>query len=171
MLYTVFIVLAIIALLLFIFGRRHVRAARNATSVSPSQSAKDIHEHHPSFSAPRFGGFGRRKRARLQSQLVADASHRVADATETLGDIASAAIDVGGSAAGVIADNTVRGARMALIATPGVVGVVKRHPFLVASGAAIIVACFVLSRRRRHSGNEATEYTDRPVPRGVSAVA
>ena len=104
-------------------------------------------------------------------QLVADAGHLVADATESLGDIAGAAIDVGGSAAGVIADSTVRGARLALATTPGAVALVRRHPVLVASGAAVIVACFVLSRRRRQSGNDATDYADRPVPRGVSAVA
>ena len=46
------------------------------------------------------------------------ASHLVADATESLGDIAGAAIDVGGSAAGVIADSTVRGARKAWSVAP-----------------------------------------------------
>lgn len=99
------------------------------------------------------------------------ASHLVADATESLGDIAGAAIDVGGSAAGVIADSTLRGARKAWIVAPGVVAVVRRHPVLAASGAAVLVACFVLSRRRRHSGDLTTDDVDRPVPRGVSAVA
>ena len=99
------------------------------------------------------------------------ASHLVADATESLGDIAGAAIDVGGNAAGVIADSTVRGARKAWSVAPDVVSAVRRHPVLAASGAAVLVACFVLSRRRRHSGNEATADVDRPAPRGVSAVA
>ena len=57
------------------------------------------------------------------------ASHLVADATESLGDIAGAAIDVGGNAAGVIADSTVRGARKAWSVAPDVVSAVRRHPF------------------------------------------
>jgi hypothetical protein len=99
------------------------------------------------------------------------ASHLVAGATESLGDIAGAAIDVGGNAAGVIADSTVRGARKAWIVAPGVASAVRRHPVLVASGTAVVVACFVLGSRRRRSGEEATDDVDRPVPRGVSAVA
>ena len=99
------------------------------------------------------------------------ASHLVADATESLGDIAGAAIDVGGNAAGVIADSTVRGARKAWSVAPDVASAIRRHPVLAASGAAVVVACFVMSRRRRHSGNESTADVDRPVPRGVSAVA
>ncbi|HEX4982515.1 MAG TPA: hypothetical protein VFV63_12480 [Ilumatobacteraceae bacterium] len=98
------------------------------------------------------------------------ASHLVADATESLGDIAGAAIDVGGSAAGVIADSTVRGARKAWSVAPGAIAAVRRHPVLAVSGAAVVVTCFVLAKRRRHSGNDAIDDIDRPVPRGVSAV-
>ncbi|MGH9132603.1 MAG: hypothetical protein ACRDZZ_01605 [Ilumatobacteraceae bacterium] len=94
------------------------------------------------------------------------ASHLVADATESLGDIAGAAIDVGGSAAGVVADSTVRGARKIWSVAPNAI---RRHPVLVASGAAVLVACFVLARRR--AGNETSDQeSDRPAPRGVTAV-
>ncbi len=102
-------------------------------------------------------------------QLVADASHLVADATESLGDIAGAAIDVGGSAAGVIADSTVRGARKAMAphrvwlprqASPGTRCLWRGGPRDLLRPR----------RRRRHSGNDATGYVDRPVPRKVSAV-
>jgi hypothetical protein len=97
------------------------------------------------------------------------ASHMVADATESIGDIAGAAIDVGGSAAGVIADSTVRGARKAWRAAPDAIAVVRRHPVLAASGAAVVVTCFVLARRRKHSSSDAVD-AERPAPRGVSAV-
>lgn len=102
--------------------------------------------------------------------LVADASHLVADATESFGDIAGAAIDVGGSAAGVIADTTVRGARKAWSIAPDAVDAIRRHPVLAASGAAVLVTCFVLARRRRHSSGDAFGDVERPGPRGVSAV-
>ena len=98
------------------------------------------------------------------------ASHLVADATESLGDIAGAAIDVGGSAAGVIADSTVRSARKAWSVAPDAIAAVRRHPVLAVSGAAVVVTCFVLARRRRHAGSDAINDFDRPVPRGVSAV-
>ena len=98
------------------------------------------------------------------------ASHLMADATESLGDIAGAAIDIGGSAAGVIADSTVRGARKAWSVAPDAIAVVRRHPVLAASGAAVIVTCFVLARRRRRSGSDELDHVERPAPRGVSAV-
>lgn len=98
------------------------------------------------------------------------ASHMVADATESLGDIAGAAIDVGGSAAGVIADSTVKGARKAWSVAPDAIAAVRRHPVLAVSGAAVVVTCFVLARRRRRSGSDTIDDVDRPVPRGVSAV-
>jgi hypothetical protein len=98
------------------------------------------------------------------------ASHLVADATESLGDIAGAAIDIGGSAAGVIADSTVRGARKAWTVAPDAIAAVRRHPVLAASGAAVVVTCFVLARRRRRSGSDELDHVERPGPRGVSAV-
>jgi hypothetical protein len=98
------------------------------------------------------------------------ASHLVADATESLGDIAGAAIDVGGNAAGVIADSTVRSARKAWRVAPGAIAAARRHPVLTISGAAVVVTCFVLARRRRHSDSDVTDAVDRPIPRGVSAV-
>ena len=98
------------------------------------------------------------------------ASHLVADATESLGDIAGAAIDIGGNAAGVLADSTVRGARKAWAVAPGAIAVVRRHPVLAASGAAVLVTCFVLARRRRRSGSDELDHVERPAPRGVSAV-
>ena len=98
------------------------------------------------------------------------ASHLVADATESLGDIAGAAIDIGGSAAGVIADSSVRGARKAWSVAPGAIAAVRRHPVLAASGAAVLVTCFVLARRRRRSGSDELDHFERPAPRGVSAV-
>jgi hypothetical protein len=97
------------------------------------------------------------------------ASHLVADATESLGDIAGAAIDIGGSAAGVIADSTVRGARKAWSVAPDAIAAVRRHPVLAASGAAVVVTCFVLARRRRR-GSDELDHVERPGPRGVSAV-
>jgi hypothetical protein len=104
------------------------------------------------------------------SHLVADASHLVADATESFGDIAGAALDVGGSAAGVIADSTVRGARKAWDVAPDALGALKRHPVLAVTGAAVIVTCFVLARRRRHSNSDTFGDAQRQGPRGVSAV-
>jgi hypothetical protein len=98
------------------------------------------------------------------------ASHLVADATESLGDIAGAAIDIGGNAAGVIADSTVRGARKVWSVAPDAIAVVRRHPVLAASGAAALVTLFVLARRSRHSGNDAFDDVVHPAPRGVSAV-
>jgi hypothetical protein len=98
------------------------------------------------------------------------ASHLVADATESFGDIAGAAIDVGGSAAGVIADNTVRGARKAYVAAPAVVAAVRRHPVLAVSGVAVLAACFVLAKRSRRSGSDAFGDVERAGgPRGVAA--
>ena len=98
------------------------------------------------------------------------ASHLVADATESFGDIAGAAIDVGGSAAGVIADSTVRGARKAWVVAPAAVATVRRHPVLAVTGAAVLVTCFVLARRRRHSNTDAFGAVEQSGPRGVSAV-
>jgi hypothetical protein len=98
------------------------------------------------------------------------ASHLVADATESLGDIAGAAIDVGGSAAGVIADSTVRSARKAWGVAPGAIAAARRHPVLTVSGAAVVVTCFVLARRRRRSDSDVTDAVDRPIPRGINAV-
>jgi len=98
------------------------------------------------------------------------ASHLVAEATESFGDIAGAAIDVGGSAAGVIADSTVRGARKAWSVAPDAVAAVRRHPILAVTGAAVVVTCFVLARRRRHSDADAFGDVERTGPRGVSAV-
>jgi hypothetical protein len=98
------------------------------------------------------------------------ASHLVADATESLGDIAGAAIDIGGNAAGVIADSTVRGARKAWTVAPDAIALVRRHPVLAASGAAAIVTCFVLARRRRRSWSDSVDGVETPRPRGVSAV-
>jgi hypothetical protein len=98
------------------------------------------------------------------------ASHLVAEATESFGDIAGAAIDVGGNAAGVIADSTVRGARKAWSAAPDAVAAVRRHPVLAVTGAAVLVTCFVLARRRRHSESDAFGGVERTGPRGVSAV-
>ena len=97
------------------------------------------------------------------------ASHLVADATESLGDIAGAAIDVGGSAAGVIADSTVRGARTAWRVAPDAVASIRRHPVLAASGAAVVVACFILARRRV-AGSDAIDDVEHSAPRGISAV-
>ena len=56
------------------------------------------------------------------------ASHLVAEATESFGDIAGAAIDVGGNAAGVIADSTVRGARKAWSVAPDAVAARQASP-------------------------------------------
>ena len=96
------------------------------------------------------------------------ASHLVADATESIGDIAGAAIDIGGNAAGVLADSTVRGARKAWSLAPDAIALVKRHPVLAASGAAVLVTCFVLAKRRRKADD--SQAYDRPKPRGVNAV-
>ncbi|HWM20847.1 MAG TPA: hypothetical protein VNO51_14240 [Ilumatobacteraceae bacterium] len=98
------------------------------------------------------------------------ASHLVADATESIGDIAGAAIDVGGNAAGVIADSTVRSARKAWSAAPDAVAAIRRHPVLAATGAAVLVTCFMLARRRRHSDSDAFGDVERSGPRGVKAV-
>jgi hypothetical protein len=98
------------------------------------------------------------------------ASQLVADATESFGDIAGAAIDVGGSAAGVIADSTVRGARRAWAVAPGAVATVRRHPVLAVAGAAVLVSCFVLANRRRHSNADAFGDVEQTTPRKVKAV-
>jgi hypothetical protein len=98
------------------------------------------------------------------------ASHLVADATESFGDIAGAAIDVGGNAAGVIADSTVRGARKAWAVVPGAVGSFRRHPVLAIAGAAVLVSCFVLASRRRHSTTDAFGDVEQTTPRKVKAV-
>jgi hypothetical protein len=104
------------------------------------------------------------------SHLVADATQLVADATESFGDIAGAAIDVGGSAAGVIADSTVRGARKAWAVAPGAVVLIRRHPVLAVTGAAVLVGCFVLASRRRHSNADAFGDVEQTTPRKVKAV-
>lgn len=104
------------------------------------------------------------------SHLLADATELLADATESMGDIAGAAIDIGGSAAGVIADSTVRGARKAWVVAPAAVATVRRHPVLAVTGAAVLVTCVVLARRRRHSNTDAFGSVEQPGPRGVSAV-
>jgi hypothetical protein len=98
------------------------------------------------------------------------ASHLVADATESLGDIAGSAIDVGGSAAGVIADSTVRGARSAWRRAPGAYGFVRTHPVLVVGGAVVLAACVVAAQQRRHSSNGAAGEADERATRGVRSV-
>ena len=151
-----FLILAIVALVISYAAvvRLSVAAVRNEERARNEKlmSTTSLHRCTESVASAPVSG--------LDTRVICG------DATESLGDIAGAAIEIGGTR-GVIADRLPRRPQAWAVApTPST----PQAPPVLAEWTRRPVTCFVLARRRWRSGSDELDHVERPAPRGVSAV-